>query len=242
MSDAPTHPATPEVDGSPRPLQQASAVRPSIAALMQWINRIAAAQLRYRLLMGAALSLAISECTLAWLAQRFGLELAAQTRALASTVYYCFGLAIAAGWFGLGGWLDSRAARLFEELAVRRGFDGASCKRIEMFAYWRWMSFYLGLPVVPIALVGMIRGLRLPEFLAVLSNLLLALLFTQVLAAAVVAAVVAMRKLELRTARRAWLLACVVPELLRPFAPGFPTLRSLASATEHLILRWGAGG
>lgn len=209
---------------------------------MRWINRIAAAQPQYRLLMGAAVSLAVSESALAWIAQKLGLQLAAQTRAMASTVYYCFGLAIVAGWFGLGGWLDVRAAHLFEELAVRRGFDGAACKRLETIAYWRWMGFYLGLPVVPVALVGMTRVLRVSDFLAVLSNLLLALLFTQLLAAGVVAAVVAMRKLELRTARRVWFLACIVPELLRPLAPGLPTLRSLASATEHLILRWGGGG
>lgn len=223
-------------------LVAANRSQPRTSELLSWINRMARAQFRHRLLVLVALLLTAFECSKLWLARESGVDAFGQNSALASTVYYCFWLALVAGWFRLGGWLDESTQSLFDQLATRRGFDGASCKRLSAIAYFRWLSLLLAAPLLMVAAVATVSVARASELLAIVSNLLLGLTFVQLTAVGVVFAVHALEKLELATARRIWLLACVVPELLRPLLPGLPTLRSLAAAMEHAILRWGLGG
>lgn len=216
--------------------------RPKASALMSWVNTMARKAFRNRLLVSAALGLALSECSLVWLARKTNHPALSQTTALASTVYYCFWLAVVAGWIRLGGWLDTPTYTLFEQIAIRRGFDGASCKRICAFAYFRWLSLLLAGPVIAVSLLSMVSVTRTSELMAILANSVLSLTLVQIMASSVVFAVHGLERFELAHARRLWLLACIVPEFVRAFLPGLPTLRGLALAAEHAILHWGLRG
>jgi hypothetical protein len=189
-----------------------------------------------------ALGLALAQASRLWLARDEGGHAFGQSVVLASTVYYCFWLALVAGWFRLGGWLDQSALSLFEQLAARRGLDTTAGKRLSTIAYLRWLSQLLTLPLLFVAVAATVFVTRTSELLAIASNFLLGFTFVQLIVVAVVFAVHALGRLELGTARRLWLLLCVLPELLAPLLPGLPSVRSLASATEHAILRWGLGG
>lgn len=216
--------------------------RPKLSELLSWVNRVARRAFRNRLLASAALGLALSECSMIWLARKANYPSLGQTTALGSTVYYSFWLAIVAGWVRLGGWLDTSTQTLFEQIAIRRGFDSASCKRICAFAYFRWLSLLLATPVIAVALLSMVSVTRSSELIAILANTVLSLFLVQIMASTVVFAVHGLERFALPHARRIWLLACILPELARPLLPGLPTLRSLASAAEHAILHWGLRG
>jgi hypothetical protein len=223
-------------------LLSANLSRPKLNALLSWVNGVARRAFRHRVLVFAALVLALSECSILWLARKANHPAAGQTTVFASTVYYCFWLAIVAGWVRLGGWLDTHTQTLFEQIAIRRGFDSATCKRICTFAYFRWLSLLLAFPVIAVALLSMIGVTRSSELLAIFANSVLSLALVQIMASGVVFAVHGLERFELHHARRLWLLACIVPELARPLLPGLPTLRSLALAAEHAVLHWGLRG
>jgi hypothetical protein len=215
---------------------------PQAWPLLLWLNRAGARRYRYRLLQGAAIGLTINQCCLLWLGQLAGARATGQARLLGSTVFFSMGIALAAGWVLLGGWFDESTRALLGQMAARRGYSTTDASRLETLASWRWLALLLAGPIVVLAFVAELRMSTRPALLSLTSNLLLSLLFAQLAAAAVVIAVAGLKNLELRTARRIWLLACLLPELVRPIAPGFPTLRIVAAAMEQAIVRWGAGG
>jgi hypothetical protein len=210
--------------------------------LLYWLNRAGAARYRYRLLQGMALGLAIDECTLYWLGHAAAARASDQVRWLASTLFWSVGLGIVAGWVLLGGWFDDATRAMFAQLAQRRGYQTQVCRYLETMASWRWLATLIALPSLAFVLVAAVRVSSPVELGALASNLLLALLFTQLTAACIIGAVVALRPLEPKQARRVWLLVCLLPELLRPILPGLPTLRVLASSLQEALLRWGASG
>jgi hypothetical protein len=210
--------------------------------LLHWLNRAGAARYRYRLLQGLALGLAIDECTLSWLSQAAGAGTGVQVRLLASTLFWSVMLGFVAGWVLLGGWFDESTRALFGQLNQRRGYAAPVSRYLETMASWRWLAGLLAFPSLVLAVVAAVRVTSPLELGALASSFLLALLFTQLTAACVTGAVAALRPLEPKQARRLWLLACVLPELLRPILPDLPTVRVLASTLEEALLRWGAGG
>jgi hypothetical protein len=214
---------------------------PRAWALLLWLNKAGAARFRYRLLQGLALSLAVNQCSLLWLGQFAGARAAGQAHLLASTTYWSVGLALVSGWVLLGGWFDDSTRALFGQLATRRGYTASNTRQLESMSSWRWLALLLAFPSVTLAFAATLRMSALSDLGALAVNLSLSLLFTEAAAACVVFAVVALRRFEPRVARRFWLLACFLPEVIRPLLPGFPTLRVLAAATEQIILRWGAG-
>jgi hypothetical protein len=215
---------------------------PKAWPLLLWLNAAGARRYRFRLLQGTAIGLTINQCSLLWLGQLAGARATGQARLLGSTVFFAMGLALAAGWILLGGWFDEPTRALLGQMTARRGYSTTDASRLETLASWRWLALLLAFPILVLALVAELRASTRPDLLSLASNVLLSLLFTQLAAAGVVVAVAALKRLELRTARRLWLLACLLPELVRPVAPGFPTLRIVAAAMEQAIVRWGAGG
>ncbi len=210
--------------------------------VLYWLNRAGTARFRYRLLQSLSLGLAIDECSLYWLAHTAAPRAGDQIRLLASTLFWSVGLGIIAGWVLLGGWFDEATRAMFGQLAQRRGYSAPVCSYLETMASWRWLATLLAFPSLAFVLVAAVRVSTPVELGALFSNLLLALLFTQLTAACVIGTVAALRPLEPKQARRLWLLACILPELLRPILPGLPTLRVLATTLEEALLRWGAGG
>jgi hypothetical protein len=210
--------------------------------LLYWLNRAGRARYRYRLLQGLALGLAIDESALYWLAHTAAPRAGDQVRLLASTLFWSVGLGVVAGWVLLGGWFDDTTRAMFAQLAQRRGYSAPICRYLETMASWRWLATLLAFPSLAFVLVAAVRVSTPVELGALTCNLLLALLFTQLTAACIIGAVAALRPLEPKQARRIWLLACLLPELLRPILPGLPTLRVLATTLQQALLRWGAGG
>lgn len=234
-------------DANQSPIADEPRERPELGpprawALLYWLNRAGTVRYRYRLLQGLALGLAIDECTVFWLASHAELAGPAQIRLLASTLFWSVLLGMVAGWVLLGGWFDEPTRGLVTQLAERRGYSASVCRHLETMASWRWLSGLLAFPSLVFSGIAAVRAMRPMALGASVYNLLLALLFTQLVAASIIGAVAALRSLEQKRARQVWLLACVLPELLRPFLPGLPTLSALATTLEQAVLRWGAGG
>ena len=210
--------------------------------LVAWLNRAGASRLRFRILQGFAFSLVLNELSLYWLAVSSGVGVAGQTRLLASTVFWTVWLGLAAGWVLLGGWFEEPTRALFGQLAQRRGFAPTVSRSLEVLASWRWLSGLLAFPSLACGIVAATQVANARELAALTSTVALALLFTQLTTGLVLGATVALRPLEPAYAKRLWLFACIVPELLRPIFSGLPTVRTLANVLEAGLLRWGAGG
>lgn len=215
---------------------------PRAQALLWWLGKTGSLRYRYRFLQGLALSLTVNQCALLWIGQLAHSRSSGQLRLFASTAYWSLGLALVAGWVLLGGWFDGPTRSLFEQVAMRRGYESIDCRRLETMASWRWLSMVLAFPCLVFGAVAAARIASVPTLGALALNLILCLVGTQLTAACVILAVTMLRKLETDNARRLWLLACLIPEAIRPILPGFPSIRVVASGLEQLILRWGANG
>lgn len=215
---------------------------PQAWALLFWLNRAGAVRYRFRLLQGLALGLAIDEATVYWLGNASGIGSTIRVKLLASTLFFSIAIGIVAGWVLLGGWFDDPTRALFGQLGQRRGYSQSVCRYLETMASWRWLAGLMATPCLAFSVVAAVRIASLGALGAWAMDLLLALVFSQLAAACIVGAVVALRSLELKRARQIWLLACIVPEVIRPMLPGLPTLRILASTLEEALMRWGTGG
>jgi hypothetical protein len=221
---------------------------PLARALLPQLARLTASRYRYRLLETAALGLAADECVRLWLSRFAASQVVGQSRILSSTVFFTMGWALVAGWVMLGGWFDPQTRSLIGQLAIRRGYDDSDVGRLEILAACRWLALWVAAPVVIVAAFGAVRASTLAALWFLTSNLLLSLSFAELTASCVAAAVITLRRLEatrvleMASARRIWLGACLLPEVARFVLPGFPTLRAIAASIEQVILHWGAGG
>lgn len=232
------------------PETQTSAARPNgpslraprAAALLGWLGNRGASRYRFRFLQSLALSLAINQCVMLWLGHFAGTHTAGRVKLFASTAYWSVGITLVAGWLLLGGWFDNSTRTLFEQLASRRGYGVADCRRLETMASWRWLARVIAFPCLVLGIAGTSRISTIREFGAWMLNLVLCLAASQLTVACTVLCVTGLGRFELNQARRLWLLVCFAPEMIRPILPGFPTVRTLATGFEQLILRWGASG
>jgi hypothetical protein len=211
----------------------------TISNPLAWhVLRLGARRFLFRMLVGAAFSLTLTELLLIALVARMSRNAALLLRQLELTLSYSLALMAVAGTFLLFGLLDPNSRAFLVRTAQRRRVSPHAIATAEARASTWLLLFLGGAPLLMTTIAAGARAGSLDTLLRLSSVGMTSLVVTSIGALGLAWGIARLRRAHLRRPSAIVLVVILLPELLRLIDPSVPTLRTLIAELPSVVLRW----